>query len=108
MQRWCVVFCFFCRQKTAYEMRIRDWSSDVCSSDLLVPTESEPAGTAVARRRGRVGERNRRRILSAAEKVFARRGFRGARLDEIAVESSLPKANPIGRAPCRERVCPYV
>src|SRR3546814_4424877 len=27
------VFCF--KQKTAYEMRISDWSSDVCSSDLL-------------------------------------------------------------------------
>src|SRR3546814_7824892 len=26
---------FFCKQKTAYEMRISDWSSDVCSSDLL-------------------------------------------------------------------------
>src|SRR3546814_4723955 len=30
---------FFFKQKTAYEMRIRDWSSDVCSSDLL---ESHP------------------------------------------------------------------
>src|SRR3546814_10659759 len=30
-----VVFCFF-KQKTAYEMRISDWSSDVCSSDLLL------------------------------------------------------------------------
>src|SRR3546814_7503193 len=27
---------FFFKQKTAYEMRISDWSSDVCSSDLLV------------------------------------------------------------------------
>src|SRR3546814_8581112 len=27
-------FIFFCKQKTAYEMRISDWSSDVCSSDL--------------------------------------------------------------------------
>src|SRR3546814_3784422 len=27
--------CFFFKQKTAYEMRISDWSSDVCSSDLL-------------------------------------------------------------------------
>src|SRR3546814_1269371 len=27
-------FCFFFKQKTAYEMRISDWSSDVCSSDL--------------------------------------------------------------------------
>src|SRR3546814_7406509 len=31
----CIVFFFF-KQKTAYEMRISDWSSDVCSSDLLV------------------------------------------------------------------------
>src|SRR3546814_10047010 len=29
----CVLFFFF-KQKTAYEMRISDWSSDVCSSDL--------------------------------------------------------------------------
>src|SRR3546814_352493 len=29
-----VVCFFFCKQKTAYEMRISDWSSDVCSSDL--------------------------------------------------------------------------
>src|SRR3546814_6478252 len=29
-----LLFCFF-KQKTAYEMRISDWSSDVCSSDLL-------------------------------------------------------------------------
>src|SRR3546814_2126925 len=33
------VYCFYCffffKQKTAYEMRISDWSSDVCSSDLL-------------------------------------------------------------------------
>src|SRR3546814_5124407 len=31
------VFCFFFKQKTAYEMRISDWSSDVCSSDLRAP-----------------------------------------------------------------------
>src|SRR3546814_4991813 len=30
----CVMFFFFFKQKTAYEMRISDWSSDVCSSDL--------------------------------------------------------------------------
>src|SRR3546814_6369007 len=29
------VECFFFKQKTAYEMRISDWSSDVCSSDLV-------------------------------------------------------------------------
>src|SRR3546814_1188269 len=31
----CMSFFFFVKQKTAYEMRISDWSSDVCSSDLL-------------------------------------------------------------------------
>src|SRR3546814_4402590 len=30
-----LLFCFF-KQKTAYEMRISDWSSDVCSSDLVI------------------------------------------------------------------------
>src|SRR3546814_442568 len=30
---------FFFKQKTAYEMRISDWSSDVCSSDLLTPSD---------------------------------------------------------------------
>src|SRR3546814_4797503 len=40
---WCLflliflLFFFFFKQKTAYEMRISDWSSDVCSSDLSVP-----------------------------------------------------------------------
>src|SRR3546814_14565056 len=33
--------CFFVKQKTAYEMRISDWSSGVCSSDLHVPVEVE-------------------------------------------------------------------
>src|SRR3546814_7636116 len=31
---FCVCLFFFFKQKTAYEMRISDWSSDVCSSDL--------------------------------------------------------------------------
>src|SRR3546814_5750427 len=35
----CVVFFF--KQKTAYEMRISDWSSDVCSSDLPRPAADE-------------------------------------------------------------------
>src|SRR3546814_5807303 len=33
---WCRCYVFFFKQKTAYEMRISDWSSDVCSSDLWV------------------------------------------------------------------------
>src|SRR3546814_10185017 len=36
-------FFFFFKQKTAYEMRISDWSSDVCSSDLRIAEGSQPA-----------------------------------------------------------------
>src|SRR3546814_15730457 len=32
---WFFILVFFFKQKTAYEMRISDWSSDVCSSDLV-------------------------------------------------------------------------
>src|SRR3546814_11713614 len=34
-----VMYFFFFKQKTAYEMRISDWSSDVCSSDLFADEE---------------------------------------------------------------------
>src|SRR3546814_19793808 len=37
------MFCFFFKQKTAYEMRISDWSSDVCSSDLSRSPSPIPA-----------------------------------------------------------------
>src|SRR3546814_1519052 len=36
-----IFFFFFFKQKTAYEMRISDWSSDVCSSDLVGPRQLE-------------------------------------------------------------------
>src|SRR3546814_2480042 len=36
----CIVLVFFFKQKTAYEMRISDWSSDVCSSDLPLARDS--------------------------------------------------------------------
>src|SRR5881227_4342736 len=39
----CIIFIFFFKQKTAYEITVRDWSSDVCSSDLKADQ------TAVAR-----------------------------------------------------------
>src|SRR3546814_6991232 len=46
---------FFFKQKTAYEMRISDWSSDVCSSDLIVaevyaPTAADARAVASALR----------------------------------------------------------
>src|SRR3546814_10423458 len=39
-------FFFFFKQKTAYEMRISDWSSDVCSSDLAAPLRFSHVVTA--------------------------------------------------------------
>src|SRR3546814_1352557 len=45
-----VLFCFFFKQKTAYEMRISDWSSDVCSSDLILHQQDRQRGPAVLRR----------------------------------------------------------
>src|SRR3546814_9671235 len=39
-----VVLFFFFKQKTAYEMRISDWSSDVCSSDLADHEGAVPLG----------------------------------------------------------------
>src|SRR3546814_3797180 len=60
---FCVFVLFFFKQKTAYEMRISDWSSDVCSSDLepppgrcdawssrLASTPSSPSRTEPTRR----------------------------------------------------------
>src|SRR3546814_5859455 len=54
------VFVFFFKQKTAYEMRISDWSSDVCSSDLTACIEEAilDAGIPVAGQR-RTNARNR-------------------------------------------------
>src|SRR3546814_6340108 len=52
----CVFFFFFFKQKTAYEMRISDWSSDVCSSDLI---RGRGFGTGVSLGLVRNGERFR-------------------------------------------------
>src|SRR3546814_5558276 len=43
-----MLVCFLFKQKTAYEMRISDWSSDVCSSDLADLAVPARAGEAVA------------------------------------------------------------
>src|SRR3546814_7455579 len=60
-----VLGLFFFKQKTAYEMRISDWSSDVCSSDLRA-------------RRGRGGGRTRwLRRAPLARRQQPRRGRRG-------------------------------
>src|SRR3546814_3182141 len=55
MLKWLsVFFVFVFKQKTAYEMRISDWSSDVCSSDLL-PDAAPHFEQGIVGRRSRVG-----------------------------------------------------
>src|SRR3546814_6432119 len=61
-----VFFVFFFKQKTAYEMRISDWSSDVCSSDLA-PRRLAAAG------RGAEGLCRQRRIGRARRRAAAAR-----------------------------------
>src|SRR3546814_19385670 len=52
---------FFLKQKTAYEMRISDWSSDVCSSDLWRPAgRDRKAQQAIVERHQRLGARAHR------------------------------------------------
>src|SRR3546814_3664230 len=47
-------FFFFFKQKTAYEMRMSDWSSDVCSSDLLVEQNIEELARTLSSEHGKV------------------------------------------------------
>src|SRR3546814_4420667 len=99
---------YFFKQKTAYEMRISDWSSDVCSSDLLAPWNRHTV-------RG-----NHEEMLAAARAdrlelpAISRRYGSGLQLaleqltaDQLDELCSLPHPQ-IGRASCRERVCQYV
>src|SRR3546814_1235044 len=67
-------FVFFFKQKTAYEMRISDWSSDVCSSDLR---RDRSSGLAC-----RTGRR-----LPAGQGRDERHGFRPARASALGARS---------------------
>src|SRR3546814_8940272 len=80
---------FFSKQKTADEMRISDWSSDVCSSDLPAP---RPAPHERAHR-----PRPSAHASTRAARPARRRAPRGR----------APRSD-IGRASCRERVWQYV
>src|SRR3546814_9184375 len=53
----CCLIIFFFKQKTAYEMRISDWSSDVCSSDLR-HTGDPPCGPSYSARGARTTRRS--------------------------------------------------
>src|SRR3546814_2492788 len=103
------MFFFFVKQKTAYEMRISDWSSDVCSSDLSFFDD-----------RGFIKELwnaprylNRGLGVPSVQTNFSRsRGgvVRGLHYQEPHGQGKLVTvtAGEIGSASCRERVCQSV
>src|SRR3546814_6234539 len=96
--RLCSVYVFFFfKQKTAYELRISDWSSDVCSSDLLgVVQRLLPLRLAQIAGRLPSGGAQHVEILPVQPPVDGRASQQD-RADQ-----------QIGRASCRERVCQYV
>src|SRR3546814_3892372 len=127
---------FFFKQKTAYEMRISDWSSDVCSSDLNLTAR---LAFGAARFNDEIGTRPLDAIgnLQAADHLQLRRGHAGAAHHAPSLHPSGRRndrdrpdlapaalfeeqrnvehdeiaravAREIGRASCRERVCQYV
>src|SRR3546814_1320080 len=102
-----VYLFFFFKQKTAYEMRISDWSSDVCSSDLSTFEQT-----------GRV--RHFQRHRHAVHTMHVECNTVGMEMDvqqpghqKAAVEidhfgTVATETGQIGRASCRERECQYV
>src|SRR3546814_9641390 len=109
------MFVFLFKQKTAYEMRISDWSSDVCSSDLadqdlrrvlvLDPAEPYvrgrlPHGEGGGRLAFHHPLRHRRLLQQAVQRNHVA-AIAGVRMMNRA-------GDEIGRASCRARVGQYV
>src|SRR3546814_1089081 len=103
-----LLFFFFFKQETAYEMRISDWSSDVCSSDLPVHV---PAGRRQRVRPG-LDARSGWHPGDLPRRLPPERG----RAEHLQLRARrrrgtvppLRRLREIGRASCRERVCQYV
>src|SRR3546814_5516671 len=97
---------FFFKQKTAYEVRISDWSSDVCSSDLERGNRDDcerPAPRAAARGGSRRLQRVQDLLVGIDERAFeALDSLRKARRHRIG---RLLRAGSVGYAvPCRPRL----
>src|SRR3546814_1397706 len=95
-----LVYFFFFKQKTAYEMRISDWSSDVCSSDLkwrVKAAYSRRVQRSTNNELNPYPEREHSETLEQGDPDILPE-FIG--LTELGMK--------IGRASCRERVCQYV
>src|SRR3546814_4557049 len=95
---YCHSMFFFFKQKTAYEMRISDWSSDVCSSDLFLVANHmhQPLHATTLHKR----------LCSV---IFVDH-LDGMQATVYVTHRHIDDRQfwEIGRASCRERVCQYV
>src|SRR3546814_7575730 len=99
---------FFFKQKTAYEMRISDWSSDVCSSDLrseILNWETISCATENSCNAARSVPLHATRMPRWQQRLRQH-----AELDAIGFGEidRVHLAADIGRESCRDRVCQYV
>src|SRR3546814_2532999 len=111
---FCLCVFFFFKQKTAYEMRISDWSSDVCSSDLNAVIEkldrhAQHAGDLIkAARADAIGAFFVFLNLLKGQPEAVAELFLAHAHEHTPHPHAATDMNEIGRASCRERVCQYV
>src|SRR3546814_17376975 len=98
-----VLLFFFFKQKTAYEMRISDWSSDVCSSDLIVGIEQHVADAPT---KDHAHHDVKQQVGHAVARPVDVRQTRAA--NRHAPGDPETEQIQIGRASCRERGCQYM
>src|SRR3546814_4286267 len=102
------MFLFFFKQKTAYEMRISDWSSDVCSSDLGTGTSGAGIGLLP---RGLPVEIEARPVTTiCGPGIFLRLAQRSLSRGKAWTvrERLIDTLAELGSASWRERLCQYV
>src|SRR3546814_5633570 len=93
---------FFFKQKTAYELRISDWSSDVCSSDLRFRSALQPLYMKLS-----AAAFHDRGVLEWDEELIDYSRVETTRETDDGDETNEHREveRQIGRASCRERVC---
>src|SRR3546814_13660070 len=92
------LFYLFFKQKTAYEMRISDWSSDVCNAELSQRKAVQWSGNAEWPALREPGRQSHRRDQRAAAKGRGS-GHRSARHDLDAGHDYLPSASGLLQVP---------
>src|SRR3546814_6081949 len=91
-------------QKTAYEMRISDWSSDVCSSDLTVPLSARNNDSTVrSRRRLKASTDSNTSAASAAATTASKPGNARSNPHCSASQNAVHRANANASLPASEK-----